>query len=87
MTDPSFRNINRLFLFCVFFFFFHFSNGNSDPTGNSFHKYYLLSLEIKDFNALTENQTLLINLKKTNKKNMKNLSKCLETMIVQQEIY
>ena len=84
MTDSSFRNINRLgfFVFC-----FDFSNGNSDPTGNSFHKYYLLSLEIKDFNALTENQTLLINLKKTNKKNMKNLSKCLETMILQQEIY
>ena len=84
MTDSSFRNINRLgfFVFC-----FDFSNGNSDPTRNSFHKYYLLSLEIKDFNALTENQTLLINLKKTNKKNMKNLSKCLETMIIQQEIY
>ena len=34
MTDPTFRNINRLFVLS-------FKNGNIDAIGNSFDKYYM----------------------------------------------
>ena len=36
LIDPTFRNINRLFILSL-------KNGNNDPTRNSFDKYYLLS--------------------------------------------
>ena len=55
MIDPTFRNINRLFVF------FSFKNGTNDPTRNPFDKYYLLLSEIKDFNALIVNKPFLIN--------------------------
>ena len=42
MIDPTFRNIDRLFVQS-------FSAGENDPTRNS--------LEIKDFNALINNKT------------------------------
>ena len=45
MIDPTFRNINRLFVFS-------FKNGNDDPKRNPFDKYYMSLVEIKDFNAL-----------------------------------
>ena len=41
LIDPTFRNINRLFLFS-------FENGNDYPTRNSFDEYYMLFVEIKD---------------------------------------
>ena len=47
--DPTFRNINRLFVLS-------FKNGNNNPTRGSFKKYYILLVEIKDFNALTNNK-------------------------------
>ena len=34
-----------------------FKNGNIDPTRYSFDKYYVSLLEIKDFNALTDNES------------------------------
>ena len=37
-------------------FVLSFRNGNSVPTRDSFHKYYMLLVEIKDFNALTDNK-------------------------------
>ena len=41
MTDPTFRNINRLFLLS-------FKNGDNDLTRNTFDKYYYVPLvEIK----------------------------------------
>ena len=43
-VDPTFRNINRLFVLS-------FKNGNDDPTRNCFDKYYMLLVEIKGFNA------------------------------------
>ena len=49
LIDLTFRNINRLFVLS-------FKNGNDDPTRNSFDKYYILLVEIKDFNALIDNQ-------------------------------
>ena len=41
------RNINRLFVLS-------FKNGNDDPTRDSFEKYYMPLVEIKDFNALID---------------------------------
>ena len=49
LIDPNFRNINRLFVLL-------FKNGNDDPTRNSFDKYYMPLVEIKDFNALFDNK-------------------------------
>ena len=49
MTDPTFRNINRLFLLL-------FKNGNNDLMRNSFNKYYMPLVKIKDFNALIDNE-------------------------------
>ena len=48
LIDPTFRNINRLFLLS-------FKNGNDDPTRDSFDKYYT-PLVIKDFNELIDNK-------------------------------
>ena len=45
-----FRNINRLFVLS-------FKNGNDDVTGNYFDKYYMSSVEIKDFNVLSNNKS------------------------------
>ena len=42
-------------------------------------------VKIKDFNALMNHFS--INLKKINKKRMKNLTKCQETVIIQHETY
>ena len=45
LTDLTFRNINRLFVPS-------FIHGNDDPTRDSFDKYYMPLVEIKDFNTL-----------------------------------
>ena len=50
LIDPTFRNINRLFVLS-------FKNVNNDPTRDSFDKYYMSLVEIKDFNALIDNKT------------------------------
>ena len=50
MIDPTFRNINRLFIFS-------FKSGNDDPKRNPFDKYYMPLVEIKDFNALVANKS------------------------------
>ena len=44
LIDPTFRNINRLFILL-------FKNGNDDPTRDSFDKYYMPLVETKDLNA------------------------------------
>ena len=44
-------------------------------------------VEIKDFNALTDNKPFFDQPVETNKKRMKNLLKCQEMMTLQQEIY
>ena len=49
LIDLTFRNINRLFVLS-------FKNGNDDPTKNSFDKYYMPLVEIKDFNGLIDNK-------------------------------
>ena len=47
MIDPTFRNINRLFVLSI-------KSGGNDPTKNYFDKNYLPLVEIKDFNALID---------------------------------
>ena len=49
LIDTKFRNICRLFVLS-------FKNGNNDPARYSFDKYYMLLVEIKDFNALINNK-------------------------------
>ena len=50
MIDPTFRNVNR-------FFIFSFKNGEDDPTRDAFDKYYMPLVQIKDFNALIDNKS------------------------------
>ena len=38
-------------------FVLSFKNGNDDVTGNYFDKYYMSSVEIKDFNVLSNNKS------------------------------
>ena len=52
MIDPTFRNINRLFVL-------FFKNGDNNPTINPFVKYYMPILEIKNFNELNNNKPFL----------------------------
>ena len=49
LIDPTFININRLFILS-------FKNGDNDPTRDSFKKYYMSLVEIKDFNVLIDNK-------------------------------
>ena len=37
-------------------FVLSFKNGNDDPTRDSFDKYYVSLVEVKDFNALIDNK-------------------------------
>ena len=49
LIGPAFRKINR-------FFVLSFKNGDNDPTADSFDKYYMSLVEIKDLNALISNK-------------------------------
>ena len=49
MIDPKFRSINRLFAEL-------FKAEENDPTRNSFVKYYMSLVQIKDFNELIDNK-------------------------------
>ena len=49
LIDPTFRNINRLFVLS-------FKIGNDDPTGDSFDQYYMILVEIKYFDAIIDNK-------------------------------
>ena len=44
IIDPTFRNINRLFVLSL-------ENGNDDPTRNCVDNYYMPLVEIKDYNT------------------------------------
>ena len=50
LIDPTFRNINRLFVLLL-------KNGNNDPTRNSFDKYYMSLVEIRGFSVLIDNKS------------------------------
>ena len=75
-----FRNINRSFVLS-------FKNGNDDATENYFDKYYMSSVEIKDFNVLTNNKPFSDPPVKNKQEAYENLFKCEEIMTIQQEIH
>ena len=60
MTDPTFRNINRLFVLS-------FNDCDNDSTRDSFDKYYMSLAEIKDFNTLIDNKPFFSTSKKQTK--------------------
>ena len=70
-----------------------FKLGRNISTRNSFNRHELSLVEIKDFNALTDNKSIFNQPIKRNKRHenwegsMKNLLKCQETIIIRQEIY
>ena len=49
LIDPTLNNINRFLVLL-------FKNGNNDLKRHSFDKYYMSSVEIKDFNTLIDNK-------------------------------
>ena len=49
LIDPTFRNINRLFVLS-------FKSGDADPARDPFDQYYIPLVEIKYFNALINNK-------------------------------
>ena len=68
MINPYFRNIDKLFVFSL-------KNSDNNPTRNSFVKYYMSLVEIKDFNVLINNRSFF-DQPVENKKRTKNLLKC-----------
>ena len=63
MIDTTFRNINRLIVNS-------FKAGGNDPTRDSFDKYYMPLVEIKDFNVLINNKPFSEQPIKANKKRL-----------------
>ena len=49
LIDRTVRNINRSFVLS-------FKNADNDPTRNSFDKYYMPSVEMKEYNALIDSK-------------------------------
>ena len=80
LIDPTFRNINRLFVLS-------FKNGNNVSMRDSFNKYYMSLVEIKGFRTLIDNKPSFDQPVKKNKTLMKNLLKRQKMMIIQEEIY
>ena len=80
LIDPTFRNINRLFILS-------FKNGEDNPSMNSFFKYYISLVKIKDFIALIDNKPFFDQPIKNKQEVYENLLKCQEMMTTQQEIY
>ena len=50
MIDPTFNNINSLFVLL-------FKNGDDNPVRNSSHKHYMPLVKFKNFNPLIGNKT------------------------------
>ena len=49
--DPTLRNINRFFLFSL-------KNGGNDPKRDSYDRYYMRLVEIRDFTVLIDNNPI-----------------------------
>ena len=79
LIDPTFRNINRLFVLSL-------TIGKNDPVKNSFDKCYMPLVEIKYFNGLIYNKSALTRQPEANQEHMKNLSKYQEMVTIQLEI-
>ena len=55
-----------------------FKNDDKDPTRSSFDKFYMILVEITDFNALIYNKPFFINLWKTKQETSEKLIKMLK---------
>ena len=80
LVDPTFRYINRLFVLL-------FQNGDNDPKRDSFEKYYILLVEVKDFNALINNKPFFDQPGKNKQEAYENPIEMSRMMTIQQEIY
>ena len=68
LIDSTFTKINRLFILL-------FKNGNNNPTRNSFDKYYIPLVEIKDFIVLIDNNIFFYQLVKNKQEAFEKLFK------------
>lgn len=59
----------------------------NDPTRDSLYNHYVPLVEIQDFNALVNNKPFFDQPGKINQKHIKDLLKCQEITIIQQENY
>ena len=80
LIDPTFRNIYILFVLS-------FKNSNNYPSRNSFDKYYMSLVEIKDFNVLIDNKPCFEQPVKNKQGTYEKLIEMSKMMIIQQEIY
>ena len=80
MIDPTFRNIYRWFVLS-------FKNSDTDAARYSFDKYYISSVEIKEFIVLINKKSFFEQPRKNEKEAYEKLSKCRVTMTIEQEIY
>ena len=67
-------------------FVLSFKNGNDDPTRDSFVKYYMPLVEIKDFNALIDNKPFFDQSVKNKQEAYDKLIEIQEMMIIEQKI-
>ena len=68
-------------------FFLSLKNGNDDPTRNSFGKYYMPLIEVKEFDELIDNKQFFDHPVKKNKKGMKKYLKYHEKMTTQHKTH
>ena len=80
MTDPTFRNINRLFVLS-------FKNHDNDLTILSFGEYYMPLVEIKDFNVLIDNKPFFDQHVKNKQETYEKKVVMSRTILTQQETY
>ena len=80
MIDPTFRNIKRLFILS-------FKNSYNDPTRLPSDRYYMSSLEDKDFNVLIEKKSFFNEPTKNSHMLMKNVWKRQEMITIKRESY
>ena len=78
MIDPAFSNINVLFVLS-------FKLGRNVSTRNYFNRHCLPLVEIKGFNVLIDNEPFFDQRITNKQETYENLSKCQETIIIQQE--
>ena len=68
MIVPTSRNNNRLFVLSI-------KNGDNNLTRNSFDKYYMSLVEIKDFTALIDNKPVFNQLVKSKQERLVEISR------------
>ena len=83
MIDPTFRDINRLYLQS-------FKTWENDLTSNSFCKYYMPLVEIKVFNVLIDKENFFWPISDNKEEVYEKFERnndCQEAMIIRHKIY